>query len=77
MSDAAPKGIPGDHLNWPMLKINYLTDPENIAALLPPGLVPGSEPQVRLTVYDFPVNNEPELGLVMNVAAAHARVEGG
>ena len=76
MSDEAPKGIPGDHLNWPMLKINYLTAPENIAALLPPGLVPGSEPQVRLTIYDFPVNNEPELGLVMNVAAAHEGVEG-
>ena len=76
MSDAAPQGIPGDNLNWPMLKIDYLTDPDKLAALLPPGLSPTSSPEVRLTLYNFPVNNEPELGLVMNVAAAYDGVEG-
>ena len=39
MSDAqAPMGAPGDIINWPMLKIHYRTDPEAIAALLPPGI---------------------------------------
>lgn len=76
MSDAAPQGIPGDNLNWPMLKIDYLTDADKLAALLPPGLSPTSSPEVRLTLYNFPVNNEPELGLVMNVAAAYDGVEG-
>ena len=37
MTDAqAPMGAPGCIINWPMLKIHYRTDPEAIAALLPP-----------------------------------------
>ena len=76
MSDGAPAGIPGDSLNWPMLKIAYPTDPDGIARLLPPGIEPGSRPEVRLTVYHFPVAAEPERGLVVNVAAAHDGVEG-
>ena len=40
MSDAqAPMGAPGDIINWPMLKVHYRTDPEAIAALLPPCLL--------------------------------------
>ena len=59
-----------------MLKIAYATDPDCIARLLPPGIEPASEPEVRLTVYHFPVVGEPECGLVVNVAAAHDGVEG-
>ena len=76
MSDGAPQGIPGDSLNWPMLKLAYPTDPGSIAALLPPGIAPASDAEVRLTVYHFPVGGEPELGLVANVTAAYDGVEG-
>ena len=76
MSDAQPQGNPGDILNWPMLKIVYRTDEQSISALLPPGLSPASEPLVTLTIYNFPVQNEPELGLVMNVAATYDGIEG-
>ena len=43
----APQGNPGDIINWPMLKVHYRTDPEAIAALLPPGITVGSEPNVN------------------------------
>lgn len=76
MSETAPRGISGDNINWPMLKIDYPTDPEKLAALLPPGIEPTGEPEVRLTIYCFPVNNEPEYGLVTNVAAAHDGIDG-
>ena len=75
MSDL-PQGNPGDALNWPMLKIKYLTDPENIAKLLPPGIEPADEPEVILTAYNFPVNGHPEFGLVTAVAAKHDGKEG-
>ena len=76
MNDRAPQGIPGDSLNWPMLKIAYPTDPARVAALLPPGIEPVGKPEVRLTVYQFPVLAEPELGLVVNVTAIHEEIEG-
>lgn len=76
MGDGSPQGIPGDGLNWPMLKIAYRTDADRLAALLPPGICPADEPEVRLTVYQFPVTGEPELGLVTNVAAAYEGVQG-
>ncbi len=76
MTDGAPQGIPGDSFNWPMLKIAYPTDPQSIAALLPPGIVPASDAEVRLTMYHFPVGAEPELGLVTNVTAAYDGIEG-
>jgi acetoacetate decarboxylase len=72
----APIGKPGDILNWPMLKISYLTDPENIAALLPPGIAPAKNPKVTLTIYNFPVLNEPEYGCVVNVDAVYNGIEG-
>ena len=59
----APQGNPGDIINWPMLKVHYRTDPEAIAALLPPGITVGSEPNVNLTVYNFPVPDVPEYGI--------------
>lgn len=75
-SGAAPQSVPGDHFNWPMLKISYNTDPEKLAALLPPGIEPAAAPEVRLTIYTFAINNEPENGLVMNVAANYDGIEG-
>ena len=76
MNSTEPQGIPGDNVNWPMLKIAYPTDPEKVGPLLPPGISPTEEPEARLTVYNFPVGNEPELGLVMNVTANYDGVEG-
>lgn len=67
---------PGDAINWPMLKIKYLTDPENIAKLLPPGFEPTDKPEVILTAYNFPVNGHPEFGFVTAIAAKHNGVEG-
>lgn len=76
MTDAAPQGNPGDILNVPMLKIQYRTDPEAIAKLLPPGIEPGADPKVFLTFYSFPVMNEPEYGLVMTAAADYKGIQG-
>ena len=78
MSNAsgAPQGNPGDIVNWPMLKIHYRTDPECIAALLPPGIEPGAEPNVNLTFYNFPVPDEPEYGIVTTVNADYAGTAG-
>ncbi len=74
MSEAAPTAPampPGDILNWPMLKIVYRTEPEKIAALLPPGIDRGSDSRVTLTIYNFPVHDEPEYGVVVTVDADH------
>ena len=75
MSDA-PQGNPGDILNWPMLKIVYRTNPEAIAALLPPGIEPGAQPHVNLTIYNFPVPDVPEYGIVTSVDADYNGVAG-
>ena len=77
MTDSnVPMGKPGDILNWPMLKIRYKTDAEAIAKLLPPGIEPGKEPGVTITIYNFPVLNEPEYGCVVNVDANYNGIEG-
>lgn len=76
MSQSAPAGNPGDILNWPMLKIRYMTDPEAIAKLLPPGINPGKEPKVTITIYNFPVLNEPEYGYVVNIDAEYNGIQG-
>ncbi len=72
----APQGNPGDIVNWPMLKIVYRTDPDKIAALLPPGISPGANPNVNLTIYNFPVPDEPEYGIVTSVDADFDGVAG-
>ncbi len=72
----APQGNTGDILNWPMLKMQYRTDREAIAKLLPPGITAGADPIVYLTIYNFPVMNEPEYGCVMTVAADFDGIEG-
>ncbi len=71
-----PLGNPGDIVNWPMLKLVYRTDVDKIAALLPPGIEPGAEPNVRLTIYNFPVPDEPEYGIVTSVDAKFNGIEG-
>ena len=65
-STTAPQGNPGDILNWPMLKVNYRTDAECIAKLLPPGLSVGDEPIVRLTFYNFPVQGLGKIKIFIN-----------
>lgn len=76
MSTEQPQGNPGDILNWPMLKIKYATDSDKLAALLPPGIEPGAEPIVTLTVYNFPVNGAPEYGVVTTVNANYNGMQG-
>ena len=78
MTEAAnhPMGNPGDILNWPMLKIRYRTDPNRIADLLPPGIEPGAEPNVNLTIYNFPVPDVPEYGIVTSVDADYQGMAG-
>lgn len=71
-----PQGNPGDIINWPMLKIVYRTDPDKIAELLPPGIEPGADPHVNLTIYNFPVPDEPEYGIVTTVNANYNGVAG-
>ena len=70
------QGNTGDILNWPMLKIKYRTDADKIAALLPPGIKPGAEPVVTLTIYNFPVPDIPEYGIVTSVDADYNAVQG-
>ncbi len=68
MSDA-PKINPGDIVGWPILKLSYPTDPAKLAALLPPGITPGAESKVHLSVYCVPVPDEPEFGVLTTVDA--------
>lgn len=75
-SPTGPQINPGDILNWPMLKLSYKTDPEAIAKLLPPGIEPGAEPNVNITIYNFPVLNEPEYGCVVNIEANYNGIPG-
>ena len=71
-----PQGNPGDIINWPMLKIVYRTDADKIATLLPPGITPGAQPNVNLTIYNFPVPDVPEYGVVMSVDADYDGISG-
>ena len=71
-----PQGNPGDILNWPMLKVAYRTDKKSVKKLLPPGITPATDPVVRLTFYNFPVQGEPEYGIVVNVDASYDGIEG-
>ncbi len=64
---------PADIAAWPILRIEYRTDASGIAELLPPGIEPGAEPNVHLTIYNVPVLGEPEYGAGL---AAGSRVRG-
>jgi len=78
MSDPTlePMTSPGEISQWPMLKIVYRTDPDKIAELLPPGIENGAAPNVNLTIYNLPVNDEPEYGILMTVDADYEGIAG-
>jgi acetoacetate decarboxylase len=71
-----PKVNPGDILGWPFLKIDYPTDAEGIARLLPPGIEPSDTANVHLSIYNFPVPDEPEYGVVVSVDANYRGEKG-
>ena len=73
---SAPQGNPGDVSNWPILKIDYRTDADKIAALLPPGIDAGAEPNVHLSIYNVPVPDVPEYGIFMTVDADYRGTAG-
>ena len=68
---------PGEIGGWPILRIDYPTDPERIAALLPPGLEPADTSDVHLSIYNVPVSDEPEYGVVVKVDAVYRGTKGG
>ncbi len=71
-----PQINPGDIINWPILKILYRSDKDRIAALLPPGIEPGDEPNVHLNIYCVPVPDEPEYGVLISVDADYKGQKG-
>ena len=72
----APQMNAGDISFWPILKIDYPTDPEKIAALLPPGIEAGDTSDVHLSIYCVPVPDEPEYGCLITVDADYAGHKG-
>ena len=75
-STTRPLSDPGEIINWPMLRLIYRTDNKKLAKLLPPGIDPSNEAIVTITIYNFPVNNEPEYGVVVNASAKYKDIEG-
>ena len=73
---SAPQAAPGEISGWPILKIKYRTDAEKIAALLPPGIEPSDSSTVHLNIYNVPVPDEPEKGVLIMVDAAYRGTKG-
>ncbi len=73
---SAPQVNPGEISNWPILKIRYRTDPDRIAALLPPGIDPSESSTVSLNIYNLPVPDEPEYGILIMVDADYRDIQG-
>ena len=71
-----PLSSPGEINNWPMLKIVYRTDPDAIATLLPPGIDPSETANVTLSIYNLPVPDEPEYGILMTCDATYDGIAG-
>jgi acetoacetate decarboxylase len=67
---------PGDISGWPILKIDYPTDPKQLAALLPPGIEPSRHSNVHLSIYCVPVPDEPEYGIVVSADAEYRGTPG-
>ncbi len=67
---------PGDLLGLPKLIIQYPTDPEAIAALLPPGFTAWGEPVVQVNFYCAPVHGEAEYGVSTKIPASFDGVDG-
>ncbi len=72
----APQINGGDIMGWPILKIDYPTDPDKIAALLPPGVDPSDDSNVHLSIYCYPVPDVPELGILITVDADYRGQKG-
>ena len=68
---------PAEIGGWPILRIEYPTDPKRIAALLPPGIEPADTSNVHLSIYNVPVADEPEYGVVVKVDASYRGTKGG
>ena len=73
---AAPQIDGGEIANWPILKIDYRTDRARIASLLPPGIDPGREPNVHLSIYQVAVPDVPEYGIFITVDADYRGTQG-
>ncbi len=73
---AGPQIDGGGISNWPILKIDYRTDKSRIAPLLPPGIEPGREPNVHLSIYQVAVPDVPEYGIFITVDADYRGVQG-
>jgi len=73
---AAPKINPGEISDWPILKLRYRTDPDKLQALLPPGIDPGEDSTVCLNIYNLPVPDEPEYGILLMVDANYRDLPG-
>lgn len=67
---------PGEVAGWPKLVVTYPTDPERIAALLPPGLERCGNAEVQISVYCVPVHGEPEYGVSIKIPAAYRSIPG-
>jgi acetoacetate decarboxylase len=67
---------PGEIGGWPILRVSYATDPAKLAALLPPGIEPAATANVHLSIYNVPISEEPEYGVVVKVDAVHRGVAG-
>ena len=67
---------PGETGGWPKLKVSYRTDPEKLAALLPPGLEPSGDPIVQINVYCVPILGEPEYGVSTKIGASFNGIDG-
>lgn len=73
---AGPQIDGGEIANWPILKIDYRTDKARIATLLPPGIDPGREPNVHLSIYQVAVPDVPEYGIFITVDADYRGTQG-
>lgn len=73
---SGPKVNPGEIVGWPILKIDYPTDPDRIAELLPPGIDPSDESNVHLSIYCVPVPDVPEFGVWITVDADYRGTKG-
>src|SRR5947207_2683746 len=59
------------------LVATYLTDPDVIAAVLPPPIEPGSEPQVKVTIATVDISGYPTFGAgSFSVRARHEGTDG-
>ena len=74
--ESRPQSNRGEIFNWPMLRLTYKTNKDKLAELLPPGIEAMSDSLVTITIYNFPVNNEPEYGVVVNASAKYQDIEG-